>query len=136
MSDRRDDNMLVNPFDPPQPTPTPDPVVEKFTGRFETPHTVPVYTPNQDPARSPKRRGIALLLVFFLGFLGAHNFYLGYKKQGATQLVLWLAYLLLDPSGLSTLILCIMVVWILADLARLLFRGGKFRTDAFGRTLS
>lgn len=149
MSDRRDDDMLVNPFDPPQPAPTPDPVVEKFTGRFETPPAappapvpayVPAYTPVQasaeDPDRSPKNRGIALLLAFFLGFFGAHNFYLGYKKQAVTQLVLWIAYILLDPSGLTSLILFIMVVWVIADLARLLFRGGKFSADADGRALS
>ncbi len=37
-----------------------------------------------------KSQLVAALLAFFLGTLGIHNFYLGYKKKGMTQLLLTL----------------------------------------------
>lgn len=37
------------------------------------------------PVRAVKSKVVAALLAFFLGEMGAHNFYLGYKKQGVIQ---------------------------------------------------
>ena len=37
------------------------------------------------PVRAVKSKTIAALLAFFLGETGAHNFYLGYKKNGIIQ---------------------------------------------------
>ncbi len=39
-------------------------------------------------ADTGKSQLIAAILAFFLGTLGIHNFYLGYKKKGMTQLLL------------------------------------------------
>jgi len=55
-----------------------------------------ITTPLQK-AESGKSQLIAALLAFFLGTLGIHNFYLGYKKKGMTQL-----FLTLIGYGLST----------------------------------
>lgn len=40
------------------------------------------------PVTSSKNKIVAALLAFFLGGLGIHNFYLGYKKKAIIQLVL------------------------------------------------
>ena len=42
-------------------------------------------------ADNGKSQLIAALLAFFLGYLGIHNFYLGYKKKAMTQLLITLA---------------------------------------------
>ncbi len=36
----------------------------------------------------PKSKLIASLLALFLGFLGIHDFYLGYRKKGILKIVL------------------------------------------------
>ena len=53
-----------------------------------------------------KSKIAAALLAFFLGALGAHKFYLGYKTQGIIMLVVWaLGFLLLAiPSAIIGLI--------------------------------
>lgn len=60
---------------------------------------------------------VALLLCFFLGCLGAHRFYAGYKLLGVVQLITF--------GGLG--------IWALIDLIMIAL--GKFR-DAQGRPLS
>ena len=40
------------------------------------------------PAAAPKQKMVAFLLGFFLGALGVHNFYLGKKGMGLTQLLI------------------------------------------------
>ena len=40
------------------------------------------------PAAAPKQKMVAFLLAFFLGALGIHNFYLGKKGMGLTQLLI------------------------------------------------
>ncbi len=41
----------------------------------------------QMPAAAPKQKLVAFLLGFFLGVFGVHNFYLGKKGMGLTQLL-------------------------------------------------
>ncbi len=45
--------------------------------------TIPVHKTD-----TGKSQLVAALLAFFLGTLGIHNFYLGYKKKGMTQLLI------------------------------------------------
>lgn len=40
------------------------------------------------PAAAPKQKMVAFLLAFFLGVFGVHNFYLGKKGMGFTQLLI------------------------------------------------
>lgn len=56
---------------------------------------------NNQQADSPKSRIVYALLGFFLGFFGAHNFYLGRKKQGFFQ-IFWILLIVLAfffPAG-------------------------------------
>ena len=48
---------------------------------------VPAQLVNYYQAPQPKTRVIFVLLGIFLGILGVHNFYAGYTKKGAMQLV-------------------------------------------------
>ena len=49
------------------------------------------YANNAAPVKSGKSKIAAGLLGIFLGYLGVHNFYLGYTKKAVTQLVLYLS---------------------------------------------
>ena len=51
--------------------------------------TANTYANNAAPVKSGKSKIAAGLLGIFLGYLGVHNFYLGYTKKAVTQLVLY-----------------------------------------------
>jgi TM2 domain-containing membrane protein YozV len=61
----------------------------------------------------PKSKGVAALLAFFLGFFGAHKFYLGYTNAGITMIILWvisfiLSFVIIGMLGILVLgIICI-----------------------------
>ena len=48
-------------------------------------------TTTPPPVAAPKSRLAYILLAFFLGCLGIHNFYSGHTKHGVIKLVLLLA---------------------------------------------
>ena len=50
-------------------------------------------------AGAPKQWIVAVLLAFFLGTLGIHNFYLGYTTKGIIQLVLTITVIGIFVSG-------------------------------------
>ena len=76
-------------------------------------------------AGAPKQWIVAVILAFFLGTLGVHNFYLGYTTKGIIQLVLTLTFIGLIVSG----------IWAFIDFIMLLMRAGSFATDAQGQPL-
>ena len=76
-------------------------------------------------AGAPKQWIVALLLAFFLGPLGIHNFYLGYTTKGIIQLVLTLTFIGLIVSG----------IWAFIDFIMLIMRSGDYATDAQGQPL-
>lgn len=63
-----------------------------------------------------KSTGVAYLLWFFFGMLGAHRFYLGKSGSGAAILVLTLASLVLMLVGIGFITLLIPSLWVLIDL--------------------
>lgn len=63
---------------------------------------------------------IALLLAFFLGSFGAHNFYLGRKGIGLTQLILTIVGYALVFVLIGFLPLAIVGIWILVDMIQIL----------------
>ncbi len=68
----------------------------------------PYYEENRPNAsKSGKNLVVAGLLALFLGLLGIHNFYLGYKKRGMVQLLLTLGsvFLFLIPFLSSMLLI-------------------------------
>ena len=76
-------------------------------------------------ATAPKQWIVAVLLAFFLGTLGIHNFYLGYTTKGIIQLVLTLTFIGLIVSG----------IWAFIDFIMLLMRSGSYAYDAQGQPL-
>ena len=76
-------------------------------------------------AGAPKQWMVAVILAFFLGTLGVHNFYLGYTTKGIIQLVLTLTFIGLIVSG----------IWAFIDFIMLLMRSGDYATDAQGQPL-
>ena len=76
-------------------------------------------------AGAPKQWIVAVLLAFFLGTLGIHNFYLGYTTKGIIQLVLTLTFIGLIVSG----------IWAFIDFIMLLMRSGSYAYDAQGQPL-
>ncbi len=94
----------------------------------------PVYDQYGRPvyATPPKSMVVAILLAFFLGTLGIHNFYLGYTQKGIIQLVLTLV-------GYATAVLLVgflaifgVWVWMIVDLIQIACRSGQYTTDAQG----
>ena len=76
-------------------------------------------------AGAPKQWIVAMLLAFFLGTLGIHNFYLGYTTKGIIQLVLTITVIGIFVSG----------PWALIDFIMLIMRSGSYATDAQGQPL-
>ena len=76
-------------------------------------------------AGAPKQWIVAILLAFFLGTLGIHNFYLGYTTKGIIQLVLTLTFIGIIVSG----------IWAFIDFIMLIMRSGDYATDAQGQPL-
>ena len=64
--------------------------------QMQTPAMTGYTQNNQNPPESPKSRGTYILLCFFFGGLGFHNFYAGYVGRGVAQL-------LLSWTGISSL---------------------------------
>lgn len=76
-------------------------------------------------AGAPKQWIVAVILAFFLGTLGVHNFYLGYTTKGVIQLVLTITVIGIFVSG----------PWALIDFIMLIMRSGSYATDAQGQPL-
>ena len=83
----------------------------------------PVY--GQPVVGAPKQWIVALLLAFFLGPLGIHNFYLGYTTKGIIQLVISLTVVGLIVTG----------IWAFIDFIMLIMRSGSYACDAQGQPL-
>lgn len=76
-------------------------------------------------ANPPKQWIIALLLAFFVGPLGIHNFYLGYNSRGLIQLILSVIII-----GLP-----ITAIWALIEFIMIIMRSGSYGCDASGQPL-
>ena len=76
-------------------------------------------------AGAPKQWIVAVLLAFFLGPFGVHNFYLGYTTKAIIQLVLTLTVIGIFVSG----------IWSFIDFIMLIMRSGDYATDAQGQPL-
>ena len=74
---------------------------------------------------APKQWIVAVLLAFFLGTLGIHNFYLGYTTKGIIQLVISLTVVGLIVTG----------IWAFIDFIMLIMRSGSYACDAQGQPL-
>lgn len=77
---------------------------------------------------------VTLLLCFFLGTLGIHNFYLGYTGRGIGQLILAIVGWGLTATFFGAIIgipmVAVLGVWVLVDFIMIVVRGGAFSTDS------
>ena len=76
-------------------------------------------------AGAPKQWIVALLLAFFLGALGIHNFYLGYTTKGIIQLILTITMI-----GAT-----IAAIWAFIEFIMIIARSGSYAYDAQGQPL-
>ncbi len=76
-------------------------------------------------AGAPKQWIVALLLAFFLGALGIHNFYLGYTTKGIIQLILTITMI-----GAP-----IAAIWAFIEFIMIIARSGSYAYDAQGQPL-
>ena len=74
---------------------------------------------------APKQWIVAVLLAFFLGGFGGHNFYLGYTTKGIIQVVLTITLIGAPISA----------IWAFIEFIMLLMRSGSYATDAQGQPL-
>lgn len=79
---------------------------------------------------------VAAVLAFFLGSFGAHNFYLGYTKRGATQLTLYLIGLVLSIVAIGFVFIFAVGIWAFVEFIMILVRHGNYATDSRGIPLS
>lgn len=110
----------------------------------QQPYTQPAFGQPQDPqqgyaqpafgqpafaqgvyANPPKQWIIALLLAFFVGPLGIHNFYLGYNSRGLIQLLL----------SVIVIGLPITAIWAFIEFIMIIMRSGSYGCDATGQPL-
>ena len=76
-------------------------------------------------AGAPKQWMVAVILAFFLGTLGVHNFYLGYTTKGIIQLILSLTVIGMLVTG----------IWAFVEFIMIIMRYGAYGCDAQGRPL-
>ena len=76
-------------------------------------------------ATAPKQWIVAVLLAFFLGGFGGHNFYLGYTTKGIIQVILTITVIGAPISG----------VWAFIEFIMILARSGSYAYDAQGQPL-
>lgn len=119
------------PYAPPQPAQDP-----------QYPQYPVAYTQPQMPAQqqavafSPKSKAAAAILAFFLGGLGAHNFYLGYTGKGFCQLALLVFGVFTSLFVIGFLMLGALSLWVLIEFIMILTGGGAYTHDSVGRPLS
>lgn len=75
---------------------------------YKPPHPIGINANYQTGQQ--KSKTIAALLAFFLGFLGAHNFYLGNTKKGIIQVLLSVTFFGTAISGLWAFVEFIMIL--------------------------
>ena len=74
--------------------------------------------------QSDKNRLTALLLGFFLGGLGIHNFYLGYTQRGVAQLLLTIGGTVTAVIGIGLIMLAVVGIWVFVDIIRVIADSG------------
>lgn len=101
------------------------------SGRELLPHAAAYGQMNPALVR-PKSHAAAALLAFFLGSLGAHNFYLGHNSRGVIQLVMWLVSLLTVVVAIGFVGLMVVGIWAFIEFLLILFRSGSYGFDSRG----
>lgn len=72
--------------------------------------SVPQFGEKTRTVGKEKSKTVAIILALFLGFLGAHNFYMGYTKKAIIQLILTITFIGMYVSGIWAFIELIMLI--------------------------
>lgn len=94
------------------------------------------HQPGQYIFRAPKSKVIAIVLAFFLGFLGVHNYYLGYNKIGLFQLALYVVSIFTVWFIIGGVGLLALGIWLIVDMIQIGVGSGRYSTDVHGVPLS
>lgn len=62
---------------------------------------------------------IAIILAWFLGTIGVHNFYLNRKWQAVTQLVLLIVGIITAVFLVGFVLIFIVEIWVIVDIVRI-----------------
>ncbi len=74
------------------------------------------------------KRSVAFAFAVFLGELGGHNFYLGYKRRGNIELILFIVGLVTFPIGGCFVIWPVLWLWGIIETL-------SYKTDSDGEML-
>jgi TM2 domain-containing membrane protein YozV len=99
----------------------------KFDLRGVKPYNINLYAASLDKGGAIKSKWIAFGLAFFVGYVGAHRFYLGYYRIGIIQIVVNTLFIMV--AGLPGYAF----LWGFVD--AILILGGHIDKDAQGRPL-
>lgn len=77
-----------------------------------------------------------MLLCFFFGTLGVHNFYLGYTGKGVVQLMLTIIGWVTAIIFIGFAFLALVGIWVFVDLVLILTRAGSMGHDSRGISLN
>jgi TM2 domain-containing membrane protein YozV len=95
------------------------------------------YQPGYAPVGyAPKSKIAAALLAFFLGALGVHNFYLGYKSKAFWQLGLTIFGWITSLFFIGFIFILAVGIWAFIEFIMILAGAESYKRDANGVPLS
>lgn len=137
---------MSTPFNQPQQNPfdhngMPAQPQQQYQPQQQPQYGMPQYGYQQQPqyVQQPtqQRSWVAtMLLCFFFGTLGVHNFYLGYTSKGIVQLALTIIGWITAFIIIGFAILALVGIWVLVDLVLILTRSGNMGQDSRGVPLN
>ena len=89
---------------------------------------VPIEAIGGSSGLSDQKRSVAVVFAIFLGIVGGHNSYLGYKKRAMIEFILAVIGFLTIHVGIGLLILFVLWIWGIVEAL-------SYKTDGEGRLL-
>ena len=89
---------------------------------------VPIEAIGQSSGLSDQKRSVAIVFAIFLGILGGHNTYLGYKQKATIEFILGIVGVFTSVFGIGLLLLLVLWIWGLVEVL-------SYKTDGEGRLL-
>lgn len=125
------DGLPVDPPAQPQPQPFQQPGFQQHHPLQPQPGQIPMYAMGAQPVQQ-KSWIAALLLAFFFGTFGVHNFYLGNTSRGVAQLVLTVLGWMTAIIAIGFVFMAVVGVWAFVEFILILLRSGSMAHDSQG----